>query len=87
VRDPENWEVITKVQIDKPPHEDDTFKKAAHDLHETLKGYDWYSMVGMGAFELIVYTAKKKHPISFEAFAGFPVKYKYMGKIAPLNVV
>lgn len=91
VRDPENWEAVTQVKMEEkpkesvPPHEDPAFQKASHDLHESLQGNDWYSMVGMGNYELIVYTAKKKHPKPVDTFGGYPVKYHYMGKIAPLG--
>lgn len=81
VRDPENWDVITKVKIE----ESDTpeIKQAATDLFEKLKHHDWFSTVGMGNKELFVYTSKKKYPKDYKEFGGFPVNYKYMGKIAP----
>lgn len=76
---------VKPVPTPMPPHEDPAFKLAAHNLHEALNGATWYSMVGMGNYKLIVYTAKKKYPKPYDTFEGYPVEYKYMGKIAPLG--
>lgn len=89
IDDPDNWDIITKVEIppnEKPP-ENEEFRNAAHELHEKLKNYDWYGMVGMGNLELIVYTSKKKYPVDIATFGGFPVRYTYVGKMAPLGGV
>ena len=85
VRDPENWELATKPQEEKPEpkHIQTTLEKSAHELHELLKGYPWYQTVGIGNNELFIYTMKKKYPKSYKTFQGLPVNYKYVGKIVP----
>lgn len=86
VRDPENWDMVTKVQVEKPEpkHEQTTLEKSAQELHELLKQHNWYHSTGIGNNELFIYTSKRKHPKPYNDFCGFPVNYKYMGKIAPL---
>ena len=85
VNDPESWETVTEVKVKEteqnptPPQEDPAFRLAAHNLHEALKGATWYSMVGMGNYKLIVYTAKKKYTKPYDTFEGYPVEYKYSG--------
>jgi len=79
--------VIPAMKEPLPPHEEPAFKLAGHNLHDALKGATWYSMVGLGAYKLIVYTAKKKHPKPYDTFEGYPVEYKYVGKIMPANAV
>jgi hypothetical protein len=66
-----------------PPHENAAFKLAGRNLHDALKGASWYSCVGLGAYKLIIYTSKKKYPKPYDTFEGYPVEYKYMGKIKP----
>jgi len=85
VRDPENWDIVTKIQMEKPEpkHEETTIEKSATALHESLKAYDWYQTVGIGDKELFIYTNKKKHPKPIMRFEGFPINYRYMGKITP----
>lgn len=87
VRDPEEWEVVEVKQEKVPFHEQPEIKAAAHELHEKIKHYDWYNMVGIGANGFIVYTKKKKHPQLFTSFSGINVSYKFMGKMAPLGGV
>ena len=62
-----------------------TIEQVAHDLNEILQGNSWYQTVGIGGGCLYIYTTKKKHPKSYTEFGGFPVKYQYLGKIAPLG--
>lgn len=86
VRDPENWETVTRVQIEEKPepkHEQTTLEKDAHELHKLLKPEFWYQAVGISNKSLVIYTSKKKHPKSYKDFRGWPVRYQYVGKITP----
>lgn len=86
IRDPENWEIVTKVQVEEKPepkHEQTTIEKDAHALHELLKPEPWYHTVGISDKSLVIYTKSKKHPKSYKDFKGWPIRYQYVGKIMP----
>lgn len=82
VRDPENWEIVTKVTVESP---EEMIEQAANELHESLKNCPWYQTTGIGNNELLIYANKKKHPKQLIKFKGFTVNYKYTGKIIPVS--
>jgi hypothetical protein len=93
IRDPDDWELINPensevVTFLKTVH-DGALKEAAHKLNEKFRGQPWFSTIGIGVIKgeqtLYVYTALRKHPKELSEFEGYPVVYKYFGKIAPLG--
>jgi hypothetical protein len=83
IRDPENWELVIRLEESFAPHDTPEIKKAVRDLHEILCGNNWYQTIGIGNKELFIYTTKKKHPKPYTEFGGVPVTYRYVGEIKP----
>lgn len=82
---------LTKEKKAKEAWPSERLQKAASGLHNELKSYSWYQMVGMSKKTedlLIVYTLKpvnKKEKINI--FEGYVVEYHYCGGISPLGTI
>jgi hypothetical protein len=57
---------------------------ASHEIWEKYINLSWFQAVGIANDELIIYTNTKKAPKELTTYNGFPITYKYMGKINPL---
>ncbi len=56
---------------------------ASHEIYNKYMGLVWFQAVGIGNNELVIYTNTRKFPHELTEYNGFPVTYKYMGKIKP----
>lgn len=97
INNPEDWDVVTEVKHKEEEKgevvkfletmHDGGFLEAARKLGEKFKGQNWFTVVGTGFIKneltLYVYTSLKKYPKELVEFEGYPVVYKYLGKILP----
>lgn len=81
-------DLLRRAQTDenyrtKNPDPIGTLEIASNEIYNKYIGTNWFQAIGIGKDELIIYTNTKKVPVSFDIYNGFPVKFKYIGKIKP----